>query len=62
MKISPEHQQQLDEQGYVIIPDVLSETEISHYRALLLASLSKSAETARDGCIPVAEASMCGGW
>ncbi|MCE2433329.1 MAG: hypothetical protein J4F29_10475 [Candidatus Latescibacteria bacterium] len=36
MKISPEHRQQLDEQGYVIIPDVLSESEISHYRALLL--------------------------
>ena len=36
MKISPEHRQQLDEQGYVIIPDVLSESEITHYRALLL--------------------------
>lgn len=35
MKIPPKHRQQLDEQGYVIIPDVLSESEIADYRAML---------------------------
>ena len=36
MEILPEHRRQLDEQGYVIIPDVLSKSEIAHYRSLLL--------------------------
>jgi len=30
-----EHQKQLDEQGYIIIPDVLSDTEIKAYQAKL---------------------------
>ena len=36
MKIPSEHRRQLDEQGYAIIPDVLSESETAQYRALLL--------------------------
>ena len=33
MPIASEHQQQLDEHGYIVIPEVLSETEIEAYRA-----------------------------
>ena len=36
MAISSEHRKQLDEQGYIVIPDVLSASEIETYRAKLL--------------------------
>ena len=48
MGISTEQQQQLDELGYTVIPDVLSETEIMVYRKRLLklAKLEQEDKTA----------------
>ncbi|MCH2662390.1 phytanoyl-CoA dioxygenase family protein [bacterium] len=36
MTVSSKHQRQLDEEGYVVIPEVLSVAEIASYRARLL--------------------------
>ena len=36
MTIPSKHQRQLDEEGYVVIPEVLSVAEIASYRARLL--------------------------
>ena len=44
MTVSSKHQRQLDEEAYVVIPEVLSVDEIASYRARLL-------ELAAVGCI-----------
>ena len=49
--ISAAEQEQLDEEGYVVIPDVLSIAEIESYRAQLLqlAEAERADGKARDG-------------
>ena len=56
MTVSSKHQRQLDEEGYVVIPEVLSVAEIASYRA------RPNAPTAAVGCTAKDSASMFAGW
>ena len=62
MTVSSKHQRQLDEEAYVVIPEVLSVAEIASYRARLLELAAAERADGSGGCTAKDAASTCAGW